>query len=71
MGDREDINQSPCVRKCCLNEDDVCIGCFRTLEEIIHWSEAGDDEHRAILKNARERKAAWLLKAGDYFSSGQ
>ncbi|WP_239649575.1 DUF1289 domain-containing protein [Methylocucumis oryzae] len=21
---------SPCVRNCCLNNDDVCLGCFRS-----------------------------------------
>ena len=24
----------PCVRLCCLDEQDVCLGCHRTLEQI-------------------------------------
>jgi len=29
---------SPCVRQCALDERKVCLGCRRTLEEIIAWS---------------------------------
>ncbi|MDN3685302.1 DUF1289 domain-containing protein [Vibrio sinaloensis] len=25
---------NPCVRNCCLNERDICLGCGRTLQEI-------------------------------------
>ncbi len=25
--------QSPCVRNCCLDDDLICLGCFRSLEE--------------------------------------
>jgi len=31
---REEVN-SPCVNKCELNEHKVCIGCGRTIEEIV------------------------------------
>jgi predicted Fe-S protein YdhL (DUF1289 family) len=33
--------ESPCVGVCTVSEDGVCIGCKRTIEEII---EAGMDE---------------------------
>lgn len=54
MGDRV---KSPCVRRCCLNECNVCLGCFRTLQEILDWHEADDDERRRILAGAAERRA--------------
>ena len=47
---------SPCVRNCCLDEDDVCLGCFRTIEEIIRWGEADDEEKHKILVKAGERQ---------------
>ena len=31
---------SPCVRNCCLDKKDVCIGCGRTVDEIIRWGDA-------------------------------
>lgn len=48
--------ESPCIRNCCLNEVDVCLGCFRTLDEIIHWKESDDELKRKILANANIRK---------------
>lgn len=48
---------SPCVRNCCLDERDVCMGCGRSLDEIRDWSEAGDDQRRAILERAAARRA--------------
>jgi Predicted Fe-S protein len=48
---------SPCVRNCCLNEDDVCLGCFRSLAEILQWSEADDPLRQRFLSNAASRRA--------------
>jgi len=31
---------SPCIRRCTLDEEDVCLGCGRTLDEILEWSNA-------------------------------
>ncbi|ARU30481.1 DUF1289 domain-containing protein [Sulfuriferula sp. AH1] len=49
---------SPCVRNCCLNEDDVCLGCFRSLAEILQWSEADDELRQRFLRNAAQRREA-------------
>jgi predicted Fe-S protein YdhL (DUF1289 family) len=58
---------SPCVRNCCLDEKEVCLGCGRSLDEIKAWSEAGDAERFKILEQATRRRAerearmqAWL-----------
>lgn len=49
---------SPCVRNCCLDDDDVCLGCGRAIAEIVGWSRATDGERAIILIRARERLAA-------------
>jgi predicted Fe-S protein YdhL (DUF1289 family) len=49
---------SPCIRICCLDDKDVCLGCFRTLDEIRNW-QASDDANRAlVLKHCAERREA-------------
>jgi predicted Fe-S protein YdhL (DUF1289 family) len=48
---------SPCVRNCCLDDDNVCLGCGRSLDEIVSWSGAADAEKRAILERSRARAA--------------
>jgi predicted Fe-S protein YdhL (DUF1289 family) len=45
------------VRSCCLDDDDVCIGCGRALHEIVAWGTADDPTRRAILERSRERVA--------------
>jgi predicted Fe-S protein YdhL (DUF1289 family) len=53
----DDPLASPCVRSCCLDDDDVCMGCGRSLEEIVAWSTATDAEKAATLARSRARLA--------------
>ena len=46
---------SPCIRNCCLDERNICMGCGRSLEEIIRWSNATDSEKKEILARSRAR----------------
>lgn len=50
--------KSPCVSICALNDDDVCVGCWRTGDEISHWGAYSNDERRAVLKLSFERAKA-------------
>ncbi len=47
--------KSPCISVCVLNTDDVCLGCYRTAEEITDWFMASAEEKRAIIERARKR----------------
>ena len=51
----QDPLASPCVRNCCLDEDNVCMGCGRALQEIVQWGTASDADKAAILARSRER----------------
>ena len=48
--------ESPCVRNCCLDDADVCMGCFRTLREICDWHSASAEQKREILARCAERR---------------
>jgi predicted Fe-S protein YdhL (DUF1289 family) len=48
--------ESPCVRNCCLNDADICLGCGRSLREITLWSTANNTDKLAILTAAEARK---------------
>ena len=50
--------KSPCIEVCSLNDRDVCIGCYRTANEIIEWFTASDQRKREILTAVVERCAA-------------
>ena len=46
---------SPCRRQCCLDDQDVCLGCGRTLAEILAWGQADGARRRAICSAALMR----------------
>ena len=50
------IVESPCVRNCCLDDNNTCLGCYRSLEEITSWSKANDTLRKQILLRAEQRK---------------
>jgi len=40
---------SPCVDICKLDSDFVCIGCGRTIDEVLKWREYTDEQKKAVL----------------------
>lgn len=48
--------ESPCIRNCCLDDNDICMGCFRTLDEIKAWLLLTDREKRVVLNKCQQRK---------------
>ncbi len=47
---------SPCIRNCCLDQNDICVGCLRSLEDILCWGSASDTKKLAILEQVKIRK---------------
>jgi predicted Fe-S protein YdhL (DUF1289 family) len=47
---------SPCIDDCRLDARDVCVGCRRSLEEIVAWGRLSDPEKRRILAALPARK---------------
>ncbi len=54
----EPTRDAPCVRNCCLGDDDVCAGCGRHLDEILRWHAASSAERDQILALAQQRRSA-------------
>jgi predicted Fe-S protein YdhL (DUF1289 family) len=47
---------SPCISVCRMDDTrGLCQGCFRTLDEIIHWGRAGEAEKRAVWQLIAQR----------------
>ncbi|MDD2161095.1 MULTISPECIES: DUF1289 domain-containing protein [Pseudomonas] len=46
---------SPCRRQCCLDDHDICLGCGRTLQDILDWSKADRLRQCAICAAAEVR----------------
>ena len=54
--------ESPCIQICYMDEAlNVCIGCYRTQDEIARWGAAGDKTKKEILKAIEVRKGTLKL----------
>jgi uncharacterized protein len=49
--------ESPCTNLCLLDSHTrICLGCFRTIEEIISWVDFSDEHKKQVLQKVEERK---------------
>lgn len=57
--------QSPCVNICVIHpQEGICVGCYRTLEEIAAWAQMGPNQRAAILAELPERKPRLKKRRG-------
>jgi len=52
---------SPCVRNCCLDDEDICLGCFRSLEEICLWGSLSANDKMTTMELAAKRREEFGL----------
>ena len=50
------LTTSPCINICHLDDKGICVGCFRSSEEITTWKDLDNEAHNQILAKARERE---------------
>ena len=60
MPDANSKIASPCVSQCCLDEDNVCMGCFRHINEITGWRSMAEQEKRQLLDVLVQRRELFL-----------
>ncbi len=49
------MTQSPCIQICQIDPDqDLCVGCFRTLAEIAAWGAMSDAARDAVMAQLPE-----------------
>lgn len=53
---KRDEIQSPCVKLCVIHpEERICVGCFRSIEEISAWSRLTHEARAAIMSDLSAR----------------
>lgn len=50
-----EVIASPCINVCLLDNNDICVGCHRSADEITQWMVCDDAGKKDILKRCRER----------------
>ncbi len=53
-----EVVKSPCISVCALDEEDICMGCFRSMREITDWSSYNEEQKRAVVVEANARMKA-------------
>lgn len=53
-----DAPESPCIRSCCLDNKDICLGCFRHIDEILAWQKLNAQQKTTIINTCDERRKA-------------
>jgi predicted Fe-S protein YdhL (DUF1289 family) len=51
--------ESPCI-SVCRYEDEVCVGCGRTVDEVVEWYNFSDDEKQAVLNRIEKDSKGWF-----------
>lgn len=59
-----EVIKSPCVHICCLDEKDICLGCYRSCDEICKWGAMNNEERKDVMKKVatREQESGNLMK---------
>ncbi len=57
--------QSPCVKLCVVHpEARICVGCFRSIDEIATWSRLTPSERQAIMAELPARATTLTKRRG-------
>ncbi len=57
--------ESPCVKLCMIHSEyKVCMGCFRTIDEIADWSNFTPARRKELIKSLKDRKKEFSPKRG-------
>lgn len=57
--------QSPCVKLCVVHpEARICVGCFRSIDEIANWSRLTPSERQAIMAELPARATTLTKRRG-------
>lgn len=59
--------KSPCQLICTMDEDKVCIGCYRSAEEVAKWDSYTEEQKQQVITNTNQRRTE---KGGSYYGFG-
>ena len=57
--------ETPCIRICRIEPTSgLCIGCWRSIDEIMGWIRMTDDQRRAVMADLSGRKWQGVTRPG-------
>jgi uncharacterized protein len=59
--------KSPCQLICTYDDERICIGCYRSMEEVSNWDSLTNEEKQKVIDNTNKRREQ---KGGSYYGFG-
>ena len=56
---KSSLIESPCI-SVCRYEDEICVGCGRTVDDVVNWYDMTDDEKQAVLNRIQKDSKRWF-----------
>ena len=56
---KKSLIESPCI-SVCRYEDEVCVGCGRTVDEVVEWYNMTDKQKQAVLNRIEKDSKGWF-----------
>lgn len=56
MNEPTTFTPSPCIGKCGLNEQEICRGCFRRIDEIMQWEKMSEPQKQETVSHCHKRR---------------
>ena len=62
---KRDEIQSPCIKLCVVHpEERICVGCYRSIDEISTWSRKSHEERAALMADLPARASRLTKRRG-------
>lgn len=62
---KRDEIESPCVKLCSIHpEARLCVGCYRSIDEITQWSRMSPEQRRDIMEELPSRAGQVIKRRG-------
>ena len=62
---KRDEVESPCIKLCTVHPTErICVGCYRTIDEISQWSRLSPDQRRSVMAELPTRAPRLAKRRG-------
>ncbi len=58
--------KNPCIQVCRYDDNGICIGCFRTMQEAADWMFLSSEQKREVIRRTEERKNTIQSESNSY-----
>ncbi len=58
--------KNPCIQVCRYDDDGICVGCYRTMQEAANWIFLSEEQKVEVIRRTEERKSLIKNESNNY-----